>query len=352
MADPRFFPHAGALSLAEMAARTGAKLANCPDPTVTMDDVAPLDTAGPSHVSFLENRRYLEALIRSGAGACLIPEDLASRAPGHMALLVTGAPRRNFARLGWCFHPEPEPEPGICAGAVVAASARLGEGCLVEPGAVIGERAEIGERCRIGANAVIGDAVVIGRETRVGANVTLSHSVIGERCMILPGARIGHHGFGFDLGGDGTVRVPHLGRVVIEDDVEIGANCTIARGAGPDTRIGRGSMLDNQVHLAHNVRLGQGCIVVAQVGIAGSTRLGDHVIVAGQAGIIGHLEIGDRARIAGGSGVHRNVPADGAVGGYPAVPIDEWRRSAATLRQLARRGLRALKPGKGDGSNG
>ncbi|MCY4591730.1 MAG: UDP-3-O-(3-hydroxymyristoyl)glucosamine N-acyltransferase [Alphaproteobacteria bacterium] len=352
MADPRFFPHAGELSLAEVAARTGSKLVNCPDPTVKVDDVAPLEAAKPSDVSFLENRRYLDALARSGAGACLIPGDLVPRAPAHMALLVTGAPRRNFARLGWCFHPEPGFEPGVCPGARVAASARLGAGSRVEPGAVIGERVEIGEGCLIGANTVINDAVVIGCGTRIGANVTLSHSVIGERCEILPGARIGQHGFGFDLGGDGTVRMPHLGRVMIEDDVEIGANCTIDRGAGPDTRIGRGSMLDNLVHLAHNVQLGCGCIVVAQVGIAGSTRLGDHVVIGGQTGIVGHIDIGDRARIAGRAGVHRNIPPDGAVGGSPAVPIDEWRRSVAILRQLARRGPKVLKPGKGGGSNG
>ena len=352
MADPRFFTHAGALTLAEVAARTGATLHNCEDPSVTVDDVGPLDTAGPTHVSFLENRRYLDALARSRAGACLISGELASRAPAHMALLVTGNPRRNFARLGWSFYPDRAPPAEVCHGSVIAGSARLGEGCRVEPGAVIGERVEIGAGCQIGANSVIGDAVTIGEDTRIGASVSLSHCTIGSRCVILPGARIGQTGFGFEMDDDGPIRLPHVGRVVIEDDVEVGANCTIDRGTAPDTRIGRGTMIDNLVHLAHNVQVGRGCIIVAQVGIAGSTRLGDHVVVGGQAGMVGHLQIGDGARIAAGAGIHRNIPDGGTAGGCPAVPIPEWRRQVAVVKALGRRGLRSPEKGEGGDVNG
>jgi UDP-3-O-[3-hydroxymyristoyl] glucosamine N-acyltransferase len=262
---------------------------------------------------------------------------MAGKAPAGVALLLTEEPYRAYARIAQAFHPVIPPEPGISPAALVDPTARLGAGCRVEPGAVIGARAEIGARTSIGPNAVIGPGVVLGEDCIVGAAATISHSLIGRRVNIYPGARLGQDGFGFAMGPKGHLKVPQLGRVVVEDDVEIGANTTIDRGAGPDTVIGAGTKIDNLVQIGHNVQVGPGCILVAQVGIAGSTRLGAFVAAGGQAGITGHLEIGAGARIAAQSGVMRDIEPGGTVAGAPALPFKEFFRQCAALGRLARR---------------
>jgi UDP-3-O-[3-hydroxymyristoyl] glucosamine N-acyltransferase len=337
MADPRFFAKAGPFTLAEIAKRCGAELAVGADSNATLTDVAPLDKAGASDISFLDNKKYVEAFTVSRAGACLVHPSLAARAPVGMALLLADDPYRAYAMVAQAFYPVPPAVPGIAAGAHVDPSAILAPSVQVEPGAVIGAGAEIGAGCMIGANAVIGAGVVFGETCIVGAGATVSHAIVGNRVNIYPGVRIGQDGFGFAMGASGHLKVPQLGRVVIEDDVEIGANATIDRGAGPDTVIGAGCRIDNLVQIGHNVQLGRGCVVVAQVGISGSTRLDDFVVVGGQAGITGHLRIGAGARIAAQSGVMRNIEAGNTVGGSPAVPMTEWLRQSAVLGQLARK---------------
>jgi UDP-3-O-[3-hydroxymyristoyl] glucosamine N-acyltransferase len=254
-----------------------------------------------------------------------------------MILLITDRPRRNFARISRIFHPDRAVEPGIHDRAIVAASARVGAGCRIDAGAVLGERVVLGEGCWVGVNVVIDDAVTVGPATRIGAGASLSHCDVGERCVIYPGARIGQPGFGFEVDASGPIKMPQLGRVIIADDVEVGANTTIDRGAGPDTTIGRGTMIDNLVQIGHNVEIGAGCIIVAQVGIAGSTKIGDHVVLAGQVGVVGHLAIGDRVRVAAQSGVNKSVAEGDVVGGSPAVPIRDYRRQVAAIKALGRR---------------
>jgi UDP-3-O-[3-hydroxymyristoyl] glucosamine N-acyltransferase len=334
MADPRFFTVAGPFTAAELAVRTGAQLAGDRDGARILTDVAPLESAGPEHVAFLDNRKYVDSFRRTRAGAAFVHPDLAGAAPAGMTLLVTPQPYRGYALAAQAFHPDPPPVPGIAPTAVVDAHARLGEGCAVAAHAVIGPGAELGRRCLVGANAVIGAGCVLGDDVRIGANATLSHCILGSRVRVYPGVRIGQDGFGFAPDPGGHVKVPQLGRVLVGDDVEIGANTTIDRGAGPDTVIGTGTVIDNLVQIGHNVQLGRGCVIVAQVGISGSTRLGDFVMVGGQGGLAGHLTIGTGARIAAQSGVMRDVAPGETVMGYPAVPIREHHKQTALLRRL------------------
>ncbi|MBU0723695.1 MAG: UDP-3-O-(3-hydroxymyristoyl)glucosamine N-acyltransferase [Alphaproteobacteria bacterium] len=332
MADPRFFITTPPRTLADLAQIAEAQLADGVDPERLIDDVSALETAGPGHIAFLANRKYVRSFMESKAGACLVEPELADRAPEGMAVLICDRPRRGFARIAAAFHPDRQEEPGIHPSAVIDPSARLGKGCRVEAHVVIGPNVEIGESCQIGANSVIERGVVIGENCVIGANATLSYCLIGKRVQIASGAVIGNTGFGYDLDPSGRTKVPHLGRVIIEDDVEIGANSTIDRGSGPDTVIGQGTVIDNLVMIAHNVRIGRGCILVAQVGIAGSAQLGNYVTIAGQAGVVNHANIGDRVIIAAKSGVLANVPADSIFAGYPAMPIKEWRRLVGQQR--------------------
>ncbi|HZS83718.1 MAG TPA: UDP-3-O-(3-hydroxymyristoyl)glucosamine N-acyltransferase [Stellaceae bacterium] len=337
MADPRFFTVAGPFTLAELAARTGTEIGGAGNRDLVLRDVAPVDMAGPTDVTFLDNRKYVEAFTRSRAGAAFVHRELASRAPRGMSLLIGDQPYKAYALAAQAFYPPSRLRPGIAQSAVIDPTARLGPGCEIAPHVVIGAGVEIGADCRIGANSVIGDGVVIGAGARIGPNVTLSHCLIGARVTILPGARIGQDGFGFAPDPAGHVRIPQLGRVRIGDDVEVGANTTIDRGAGPDTIIGDGTMIDNLVQIGHNVTIGRRCVLVAQVGISGSTTLDDFAMIGGQGGLAGHLTIGKGARIAAHSGVMRDVGPGETVCGFPALPSREFWRGVALVQRLARK---------------
>jgi UDP-3-O-[3-hydroxymyristoyl] glucosamine N-acyltransferase len=298
--------------------------------------VAPLQTAAPDQVSFLDNRKYAAALDETRAGAVIVHPDMAARVPKDTVAITTEQPYVAWARVAALFHPEPPADPGIHPTAVVAADAVIDPGAEVGPFAVIGARAEIAAGCRIGPHAVIGAGVVLGRDCRVGAHASISHALVGNRVYIYTGARIGQDGFGFAVADTGFLTVPQIGRVVIGDDVEIGANTTIDRGSMQDTVIGAGSRLDNLVMIGHNVTLGRACVIVSQVGISGSTTVGDQVQMGGQAGLAGHLKIGRGARIGGQAGVMADVPAGADVIGSPAQPVREFFRHVALLRKLAR----------------
>ncbi len=337
MADSRFFTVVGPFTLKKLAQISQAQIGGGANADALFSDVAPLASAGPDHVAFLDNRRYLDAFTTTKAGACLVHPDLAPKAPRGMALLLTPEPYRGYARVACAFYPALPPEAAVAPSAVVDDTATLGEGCRVEPGAVIGAGAQIGRRCHIGANAVIGDGVVLGEDCVVGSCVSLACCIVGARVIIHAGVRVGEDGFGFAVGEQEHLKVPQLGRVRIEDDVEIGANTTIDRGAGPDTVIGAGTKIDNLVQIAHNVQLGRNCVVVAQVGISGSTTVGDGVMMGGQAGLTGHLRIGAGARIAAQSGVMRDVEPGDAVGGSTAAPVRPWHRGVAVVEHMDRK---------------
>jgi UDP-3-O-[3-hydroxymyristoyl] glucosamine N-acyltransferase len=345
--DPRFFQRTGPHSLAAVAAVARAE---APPERLMLAGVAPLRTAGPGDVSFLDNCKYIAALAETRAGAVIVHPDLAALVPPTAAAIVTAEPYAAWARVAVLFHPMPPGQPGVHPSAVVAADAAIDPSAEIGPLAVIGARAEIGPRCSIGPAAIIGDGVVLGADCRIGAHASLSHALLGERVIVYPGARIGQDGFGLAPHGEAFLSVPQLGRVVLEHDVEVGANTTIDRGTLLDTHIGAGSRLDNLVQIGHNVRLGRGCVIVAQAGISGSTVLEDHVMVAGQAGLTGHLRIGPRARIGAQAGVMADVPEGADVVGSPAQPVREFFRHVAVLRRLVREATSRRSKGNAAGT--
>ena len=337
MPDPRFFRAAGPFPLGELARIAGAELGDGCDPAALLSDVAPLNRAGPADVVFLDDKRYLAQLSQTRAGACLLRPSVAGDAPAGVALLLTDEPQRGFACIAEAFYPRNAEPPAVHPSAIVAPSARIGGGSCIAAGAVISEAAEIGNDCSIGANTLVGPGVVLGNSSTVGAGASLMCCIIGERVIIHSGARLGQDGFGYIIGRDGHRKVPQLGRVLVGDDVEIGANTTIDRGALGDTEIGSGTKIDNLVQIGHNVRLGRGCVVVAQVGISGSTSVGDFVMIAGQAGLSGHLNVGHGARIGAQSGVMRDIAPGETVFGYPAMPGKQYMRQVALLARLAKK---------------
>jgi UDP-3-O-[3-hydroxymyristoyl] glucosamine N-acyltransferase len=337
MADPRFFQRAGPHTLDALATLSGARLADPADGGRLIEDVAPLETAGRADVTFLDNRKYTEAFEKSCAGAAFVTEALATRAPARMAVLLSREPYKAFARAVQAFYPLTPAVAGCAPSAVVDPTAIVPDDCAIAANVVIEAGARLGRRCQVGANTVIGAGVEIGDDCRIAANVTLSHCLIGARVVLHPGARIGQAGFGFAPDAAGPVKIPQLGRVIIGDDVDIGANTTIDRGSGHDTEIGPGTMIDNLVQIAHNVVLGRGCILAGQVGISGSTKLGDYVMAGGQAGLAGHLNIGKGARIAAQAGLMKDVPAGETVVGTPAVPTIAFFRQVAMIQRLAKK---------------
>lgn len=337
MADPRFFRRSGPHTLAQLATVTGAEiLRGAPD--LGIEDIGSLDQAGPNELSFFDNVKYRDSFRGSAAAACVIAPEMAADAPGGMALLVTPKPYKSFALIAQLFYPEEMPESDIADPALIHASAKIGKGCVIESGVVIGEGAGIGEGSWIEANAVIGRNVILGPHCRVGANASLSHCIVGQGTRFYPGVRIGQDGFGFAIDPAGYIKMPQVGRVIIGDQVEVGANSCIDRGAGPDTVIGDGTWIDNLVQIGHNVTIGKRCIIIAQAGIAGSTVLEDYVVVAAQGGVAGHLKIGMGTRIGAQAGVMRDLEPGQEVLGSPALPVKQFMRQIVTLDRLIKKG--------------
>lgn len=334
--DERFFGRTGPHDLATVAQAAGGKAV---ESTLRLRGVAPLQSAGPDEVSFLDNRRYLSQLAQTKAGAVVVHPAMAEWVPDGCVAIVTETPYRAWALVASLFHPLPPVRPGIHPTALVDPTASVDATSEIGPFAVIEANAIVGPNCRIAPHVLIGAGVTIGRDCRIGNHASLSHTILAERVFIYPGARIGQDGFGFDSvpTEKGFLSVPQLGRVVIENDVEVGANSTIDRGSASDTVIGAGSRLDNLVQIGHNVRLGRCCIVVAQAGIAGSTVLGDYVVLAAQAGLAGHLTIGRQAKIGAQAGVMHDVAEGAELVGSPAQPVRQFFREVAFLRRLVKK---------------
>ncbi|WP_198372895.1 UDP-3-O-(3-hydroxymyristoyl)glucosamine N-acyltransferase [Roseomonas rosulenta] len=331
-ADPRFFPAHGPLSLAAIAEAAGARLSG--DAGRMLAGVAPLNLAGPQDLAFCEGRRHQAALRESRAGAVLVTADAEAAVPVGCAALVVDAPQLAFARVAALFHPRPEPMAGVHPSAVIAPDATIGEGCEIGPFVVVGAGAQIGPGCILHAHAVVGPGCVLGAGSILRAHASLLHCIAGSGVVLHEGARVGNEGFGFVTTKAGEhVTVPQVGRVILGDGVEIGANSCVDRGAAGDTVLGPGTRLDNLVQVGHNVKTGRGCVIVAQAGIAGSSELGNYVVVAAQAGITGHITLGDGARVGAQAGVMNHVPAGTDVVGSPAWPARETLKAFAWLRR-------------------
>ncbi len=338
MEHPGFFERAGPFSLADLAHQLGAMVPDGHDTAQPISDIRPLDEAGAGHLSFLDNRKYLPQLETAHATAVLIAPAFVSRVPASIVPVVLKAPYRGFAQVLALFYPEAMRSKTAMTSAgdpLIHPTARIEPGAKIEPGAVVGREAWIGQGTTIAAGAVVGYRVTIGRNAYIGPCASVVHALIGDRVIIHAGVRIGQDGFGFAMGAGGHLKVPQIGRVIVQSDVEIGANSCIDRGALKDTIIGEGTKIDNLVQIGHNAVLGRHCVIVGQVGIAGSAVLGDYVVVGGQGGVAGHISVGSGAQIAGASHAKDSVPAGARMVGTPAKPLREWAREQNALKRLA-----------------
>lgn len=311
------YQYQGPFTLAEIAEFLNIEI-DSSQASVEVSDLMPLDEAGQGHLSFFDNVKYKTSFESSKAQACLVHPKFEASVPNGMVPLFTEEPYMAYAKLAQKFYPS-----------------KLG-GQGIHETAIIENPELLGKNCSIGANAYIGEGVELGDDCVVADNVSIRSAKLGKNCIIHSGVRIGQDGFGFASGRQGHVKVPQLGGVIIGDDVEIGANTTIDRGSGPNTKIGDGTKIDNLVQIGHNVEIGRFCFVVSQVGIAGSTKIGDFVAIGGQGGVAGHLQIGDGAQIAAGSGVITNIDAGKTVGGYPARNIRDWHKSTIAIERLVK----------------
>ena len=338
-------------TIAELASYLGARLEGEGDRSAVITGIAGIEHAGPEHLTFVANARYVPHLKTTRAGAVLVAADLYTAAapqPGP-AILVHDNPYHAFLRAMQLLHPPPPPpEPGIDRSARVGRRVQLGERVYVGPQCVIEDDVTLGDGTVILAGSFVGTKTVLGADCKVGPNTTIMHDcTLGDRVCIYPGTVIGADGFGFAPVEGRYEKIPQLGGVTIGDDVEIGACCTVDRATVDQTVIGRGTKIDNLVMIAHNVQVGEDCIIVSQTGVAGSTKIGDKVTLAAQVGIVGHIEIGAGAIIMAQAGVAKSVPAGAVYLGSPARDVGHQKRIFAvennlpdhlkTIRQLEKR---------------
>ncbi|SKA33644.1 UDP-3-O-(3-hydroxymyristoyl)glucosamine N-acyltransferase [Consotaella salsifontis] len=351
MTSTSFFARGDGLALAELAKICGGSLSVAASGDVRVTGIAALPDAGPEDVALFDNPRYRDGLAATKAGAVILSAKHAPLLPFGVVGIVVKNPSHGFTLAGRALFPAAlrpgmlTSAGGIAPTATVDISAQVEDGVIVEAGAVVGPRAEIGRGTIVGCGAVVGPDCRIGRDCRIGPQTTVINALLGNRVILHPGVRIGQDGFGYSAGPEGLLKVVQIGRVVIQDDVELGANTTVDRGSVRDTVIGENTKIDNQVQVGHNVEIGRNCILVSQVAVAGSVTIGDGVVIGGQTVINGHATVGDGAQIAAISAVAGDVPPGVRWGGVPARPMREWLRELNTVRSMS--GTRRV-PGKQD----
>ena len=350
MKHPGFFERAGPFALGEIIEKSEAQPGPNADLALEISDVLPLDTASDGHISFFDNKKYLKTFMATDAAACFVAEQYAGRTPDKTAALLSEQPYRSFALALAMFYPDalkpisvgPDGKDFVNG---VHTTAEVDESVVVEPNAVIGPGSRVGAGSVVASGAQVGYRVHIGKNCYIGPGVSLTNTLVGDGVILHGGVRVGHDGFGFAMGPKGHLKVPQIGRVIIEDGVEIGCNSTVDRGALRDTIIGAGTKIDNLVQIGHNVVIGRMCVIVSHVGISGSVELGDGVVLGGKVGISGHVKVGSGAQIAATSNVRTDVPPGAKWGGTPAKPLSEWFREITTVQRITEERIAARRKG-------
>lgn len=339
MSDPGKFIDVVPLSADEAAALANVEQARPELGSVRLLGAASLDQASAEDLTFIASKSFPKSDLPLRAAAVICTAECAPSIPAGIAVLISAKPKDSFVLIVAAMYPSSlaaRQFPFAERTAFVAASAKIEAGVMICAGAVIGENVSIGSGTVIGPNASIGQGCQIGRDCQIGAGVTITHALIGDGVITHPGVRIGQDGFGYVPGKSGLQKVPHIGRVIIQNNVEIGANSTIDRGMLDDTVIGEGTKIDNLVQIAHNVRIGRNCVIAGLCGLSGSVTLGDWVMLGGSVGLADHIEVGDGAQIAARSGVMNNVPAGEKWAGAPAQPLRDFFREVAAIRGLTK----------------
>ena len=331
MPDPRFFDSLGPAALSELARAGAAELADAALGRRSITRAAPLDAADAEAVTFFSDAKRKDAALVTEAGGCFVRPEHREFLPPTCAALITRHPQAAWAAAVAKLHAPRRHNPTAPA---IHPEAELEADVVAAPNVTIGPGARIGRGTRIGPGAVIGPGVLIGRDCVIGANVVIGFALLGDRVSISAGAVLGEAGFGAAIGAGGMVDLPQLGRVVIQDNVTIGANSCVDRGAFADTTIGENTKIDNLVHVAHNVRVGRNCVLAAYTGLSGSTVVGDGVAFGGKAGVADHLNIGSGASIGAAASVFKDVPEGETWTGFPARPLKRWLRETAWLSRM------------------
>ena len=337
MVDTVFYNYSGAKKIAEIAKISHSVLATEGKENELIENVCSIESAGSEDICFFYDKKNKAMAQNIMANACITTTDLAAFVPDGVIVLISENPKLSFIELVSAFYSEFKPATKIEDSASVSKSARIGKHCYIGHGAVIGDDVVIGDNCVIEANAVIARGCQIGNNCRIGNNASIAYCLMGNDCYIYTGARIGQDGFGFSVVEGRHKRIPQIGRVIIGNDVEVGANTCIDRGALDDTIIGDGCRIDNLVQVAHNDKIGRCCILVAQTGIAGSCTFGDYVVCGGQTGFADHLNIGSGAQVGAQSGVMRDIEAGAIVMGTPTVPFKDFMRQVAFLQKNSKK---------------
>ena len=342
MSDSRFFKNSGPFDLAEISSFIEGELSGNDNENIPIADISSLKLANENEVTFFQDLSYKADLSQTKAGACIIKKEHKDFAPENIRLIYSENPYIDFTKISQLFYPDeilPKSTTRLGKGLSFDGSDKsisLSEGVFIEEGAVIGAGVVIGSDTVISSNAVIGKGVQIGSKSFIGANVTITHSIIGNHTIIHQGSSIGQDGFGFAMSVSGHIKIPQVGRVIIKDNIEIGANCSIDRGSINDTVIKSGTKIDNMVHIAHNCIIGENCIIAGMVGLAGSTTLEDFVVMGAKSGAVGHITIGARSQIAAKAGVSKSLPPGKVWAGFPIREINLWKRDISSIRRLSK----------------
>ncbi len=337
MVDTAFYQNKGPFCLNYICKLTGAVMSPDADNTVKIRDIAPMETAVEGEICFFYDKKAKAKASEMKASACVTTEELKNFVPAGVVVLVHPDPKTAFLTLNQAFYAEYAPQAGVAASAKIHPSAKIGQGCFVGENVVVEENAVVGDGCRLEAGCYIGRGCVLGNNCRIGVNAYVSYTKMGDNCFIFSGARLGTDGFGFQLVNGQHVRIPQVGLLLLGNDVEVGANTCIDRGALGNTIIGDGCRIDNLVQIAHNDKMGRGCVIVSQTGIAGSCTFGDYVVTGGQAGIADHIHIGSGAQVAAQSGIMRDIEPQTVVMGSPAVPFKDYMRQVAFLQKNSKK---------------